>query len=242
MSIQDVRKLNEIIAEPFLDEEAAIAQDDYYYYDTHFTRKDLMSEADAHFKLIKYLVTLLEWYYRLENCYIGANINVYQDPGKNQKPISPDVMLVKNLVLAREERRKLKSWKMRLKNRPAPTVVFEISLGKTWREDLEQKPAQYLKLGVKEYFSYDPNDPTVWRIEPRQRAIVRLRGWSYKNGQIEEIQLNERGWLWSEELDSWLVPDEEFLRLYDLAGRRRLTGEETAQAKLRELGIDPASL
>lgn len=50
-------------------------------------------------------------------------------------------------------------------------------------------------------------------------------------------------------LDSWLVPDEQYLRLYDNHGQLRLTREE-AEAKradalaekLRSLGIDPDQL
>jgi hypothetical protein len=76
--------------------------------------------------------------------------------------------------------------------------------------------------------------------------------------------------LWSEQLESWLVPDQTYLRLYDREHQLRLTGEEAqAQradiqaeqaeeareeaeearkraemfaAKLRELGINPDEL
>jgi hypothetical protein len=64
------------------------------------------------------------------------------------------------------------------------------------------------------------------------------------------------GSLWSQHLESLLVPDREYLRLYDSTGQRRLTGEEAeaearraearrAEAlaeKLRSLGIDPDQL
>jgi hypothetical protein len=61
------------------------------------------------------------------------------------------------------------------------------------------------------------------------------------------------GRIWSTHLDSFLVPDEKYLRLYDRFGHLRLTGFEaqTIRAemeaqranslaeKLRKLGIDP---
>jgi hypothetical protein len=106
-------------------------------------------------------------------------------------------------------------------------------------------------MGVKEYFAYDPNDPQYWRDKSR-----RLRGWRLSGDQLQELKPDERGWLWSEELDSCLGADGEFLRLYDKPGNMRLTKAETEQAakeaertakevawaKLRELGINPEDL
>ncbi|MDQ2733010.1 MAG: hypothetical protein M3Y56_15240, partial [Armatimonadota bacterium] len=113
---------------------------------------------------------------------------------------------------------------------------------------------------------------------PEVRAGVRrLRGWYPQGGTFVEMLHDERGWLWSAGLNSWLIPDGAFLRLYDLNLEVRLTGEEAeralkerehalrevertqleqertqkeqeraqkerAWAKLREVGIDPASL
>ena len=64
-----------------------------------------------------------------------------------------------------------------------------------------------------------------------------------------DMVANPAGWLWSEHLESWLVPDQAFLRLYDRHHQLRLTGEE-AQAqrvealaeKLRSLGVNPDEL
>ena len=77
---------------------------------------------------------------------------------------------------------------------------------------------------------------------------------------MRKIRLNKQGWLWSQQLNSWLVPDSGYVRLYDRHHQLRLTGEE-AQAwradaearradaearraqvlaeKLRALGINP---
>jgi len=115
-------------------------------------------------------------------------------------------------------------------------------------------------MGVKEYFAYDPNEP---RIYPK-RIGKRLLGWRYgTDKQAVTIKPDEQGRMWSEELESWLVADGGYLRLYDRAGAMRLTkGEaeeaekqmeregrlaeraekEAAWAKLRELGIDPEKL
>ena len=80
---------------------------------------------------------------------------------------------------------------------------------------------------------------------------------------MTERPVDQRGWIWSAELESWLVSDGSLLRLYDRDGLMRMTegeaqraakeservakeseraAKETAWAKLRELGIDPESL
>ncbi len=215
MSIKD---LNTIVETPPAEIE--------YYYDSHPTKEDLMAESAAQFHLVIYLVGLLEWLYRYEQWYIGGNINIYPKSRRPKSyPIAPDVAVFKGVVLTREERRRLKSWKMILPNRPPPAVVFEISSDETWEKDINEKPVKYQQWGMKEYFAYDPNDPQIWRDRS-----TRLRGWRYnllpEANAMEELVPNEQGWLWSEELESWLVPDGERLRLYDAELRLRLTETE----------------
>ena len=113
--------------------------------------------------------------------------------------------------------------------RPAPSVVFEISSKETWAEDLKLKPEEYRQMGVKEYFAYDPNVPTLW-TEKRKKTELRLKGWRYEGGEITELSLNADGWLWSEALDSFLGPDTEMLRLYDKDKKLRLTKAEAEEA------------
>jgi hypothetical protein len=115
-------------------------------------------------------------------------------------------------------------------------------------------------LGVHEYFTYDPNPtplagPTAprlsgWRLDPASQSLVALP------------LLPDRS-LWSQELKSFLVPDEQVLRLVDEQGRTRLTRAEAeaaarraeaqradAEARraaamaemLRSMGIDPDQL
>ena len=58
-----------------------------------------------------------------------------------------------------------------------------------------------------------------------------------------------QGRVWSVALDSWLVPDGDYLRFEDVNGLRRLTAAEaerkrfeTLMAKLRAAGINPDTL
>ncbi len=53
-----------------------------------------------------------------------------------------------------------------------------------------------------------------------------MRGWRYPVGEPVEIELDAQGRLWSEQLESWLLVDGFYLRLYDRAGQLRLTEAE----------------
>ena len=174
---------------------------------------------------------VLVFQHRDEDCFVGADLAVVppDDRAYSFQYLSPDVSFFKGVVVTPEERRTLSSWRMRLANRPAPTVVFEISSRETWPNDLNPKPAQYGEMGVKEYFAYDPNH--FWPSEPR------LRGWRYRNGvpiPIEPVA----GRLWSEELASWLVIEDFVVRFYDAAGQRRLKRDEALAEQLDEVELE----
>ncbi len=136
------------------------------------------------------------------------------------------------------------------KTGPAPQVVFEIASEETWKKDLHEKPMQYALMGVEEYFAYDPNDPPAWR-----GTSQRLFGWQLEKGKraMRAMPVDASGRLWSPCLDSFLVPEMEYLRLYDSIGQPRPTEAEAQERraeaearraealaeKLRSLGIDP---
>jgi Uma2 family endonuclease len=224
MSIRDVNLVSSHRSE------AKPAKDDEleYYYESHPTKEDLMGESLVHYSLIHYLVSVMEWCYRLKGWLITANLEIYQTPEHNEYPVAPDLAIYKDVVISEGTKTKIRSWKMLLPDRPPPVLVIEVSSKDTWKGDLilDQKPAKYGRLGVKEYFAYDPNDPRIWSETYQE---TRLLGWRYTDGQPVELQPNERGWLWSNELESWLVPDGVYLRLYDSQGQLRLTRADAEQ-------------
>jgi Putative restriction endonuclease len=182
-----------------------------WYYELYPEEKD-MAEALQHRILGNYLYELLIWYYRAEKHLILANQVVYRD---RKLMVSPDVTVIKNVGLTKKQRIKFTSWKVDPPSRPAPSIAIEIS-----SKDIEpdKLPEKYAELGVKEYFAYDPLG--VWQQE------VKLMGWRNQNGTMQPLDL-ENGRLWSDELNCWLVEDEEFLRLLDIDGNRLLTKAET---------------
>jgi Uma2 family endonuclease len=215
-----------------------------HYYDLHPTKEDLMGESTAQSKLIFYLLNVLEWLYHTDGWFVISNLNLYSERRRMQYPITPDIAVFKGIIIANPGMHTLRSWRLYEPGRPPPQVVFEISSKDTWRDDLDEKPAKYARLGVQEYYAYDPNDPPSW-----PKAYGRLRGWRLEGAQMVEQAPDAQGRLWSAELASRLTPDGVLLRLYDADGNRRLTegeaeraAKETAWAKLRELGIDPEGL
>lgn len=228
-----------------------IVDDFIHYYDQHPTKEDLMGESAAQSGLTFYLLQVLEWLYHAEGWFVVNNINIYRYKQRDDYPLAPDIAVFKGIVVPNRNSRTMRSWRLYEPGRPPPQVVFEICSDSTWKDDVQLKPAAYAARGVEEYYVYDPNDPPYF---PRSRG--RLRGWWLVEGALVEQARDVSGRIWSEALDSYLVPDSGFLRLYDRDGQRRLTegeaeraakeaeraAKEVAWAKLRELGVDPEAL
>lgn len=189
-----------------------------------------MGENSWHVGLIDYLKAVLHWLFRGQACAIYDNLNFYQTRDPMEYPVAPDLAIIKGI-----EFRNMRSWTIG-RTGPAPQVVFEILSEDIWKKDLEEKPRKYARMGVQEYYAYDPNEPSI-----RRGTVSRLMGWQLdSNGKrMVEMTANQDGWLWSEHLESWLVPDQSYLRLYDRQHHLRLTGEEALAEKLRSLGVDP---
>ncbi|HEX6477665.1 MAG TPA: Uma2 family endonuclease [Ktedonobacteraceae bacterium] len=194
----------------------------YYYYDSHPTEEDLMGESPPHAALVHYLMDVLAWLFHDRLCAIYENFNFYQTRNRDEKPLAPDVAVIKGVTY-----RQIRSWRVGIHG-PAPHVVFEIASEDTWKRDLLEKPDRYAVMGVQEYFAYDPNEPAIRRGEP-----YRLNGWQLDNatGLLQKMTPGPDGRLWSQHLDSLLVPDGSYLRLYDRYGNLRLTQGEDAERR-----------
>jgi hypothetical protein len=181
-------------------------------------------EGMRHAELINYLIDVLRWYYRFEQIIITDDLPITR--GKIQA--AADISVVKGITLTEEEIDELDSWDLYQPDRPSPVVAFEISSKNTWTIDVyadeRDKPVRYGQLGVKEYYAYDPVGH--WR-----GSKVKLRAWRYENGQAIERVPDELGRFWSEELNSYLVPDGSWLRLTDHQGNRRSTGTEAQERR-----------
>src|SRR5437588_747247 len=79
----------------------------------------------------------------------------------------------------------------------------------TWNRDLDEKPLEYARMGVQEYFAYDPNKPMI-----KRDSAQRLFGWQLAQGQgqpqVRVMPVGPEGHLWSAHLESFLVPEGEY--------------------------------
>lgn len=181
-----------------------------------------MGETDRHRTLVDYLKWVLEWLFHEQLCTVYANLNFYQTDNDTEHPLAPDIAVIKGVNAP--DFRGLTSWRVGTTG-PAPQVVFEIASAGTWKTDLEEKPLRYAQMGVSEYYAYDPNVPLLPRSEGR-----RLRGWQLDH-RVSEMSIGSGGRLWSPQLTSFLVPEKEYLRLYDRHGHMLLTRDEAADRR-----------
>lgn len=193
----------------------------YFYNDFSPFEEESMPETIPHAELVEYLVAVLKWLFRGHICAVCKNLAFFAPPELHIPPVAPDIAVIKGVPL-----QPVNSWRLG-RTGPAPQVVFEILSAETWKKDVEEKPVTYAHMGIQEYFAYDPNFPPVaattgrlfgWRLDPLSQRMAPLTP-------------NEGNYLWSRELDSYLVPDDELLRLYDRNHQMRLT---EAEARTRQ--------
>jgi Uma2 family endonuclease len=219
-------------------------EDEVHYDDFLPMEEEAVPETVLHAELIEYLVAVLKWLFHSQVCTVCRNLAFFAPPELHEPPMAPDIAVIKG-----SPRQPVSSWRVGITG-PAPQIVFEILSAETWKKDVQEKPLAYAHLGVHEYFAYDPNP-----IPLAGPMAQRLFGWrlDLASGNMLPLPLPPDGPLWSRELDSFLVPDQQLLRLYDGSHQLRLTGEEAearraeAEArrahvlaeKLRSLGVDP---
>jgi Uma2 family endonuclease len=209
------------------------------YYDYHKVEGEELGQSRFHFAALKYLIAVLEWLFAGQKLTVLSEVNFYQTDQPKELPKCPDLAVVDGSpeeVLSVEE---TPSYYVG-EDGPPPRVAFELASKETWKIDLEDKPALYAALGIKEYFAFDPNVKTVWTRSWREQN--RLIGWRLDENTGEYVRLpkDETGRMWSEELQSWLVVEGPLLRLYSADGERRLTQGEAGfeQAAIIQARVD----
>jgi Uma2 family endonuclease len=83
--------------------------------------------------------------------YVVADMFFYYEEGNPKAVKAPDVMIARG-VRGIHERRTYKLWVENV----VPCVIFEVTSSKTRKEDTVTKRDLYAKLGVLEYFLFDP--------------------------------------------------------------------------------------
>jgi Uma2 family endonuclease len=171
-----------------------------------------MGETDLHRRLLAELViALTNLFEGRPNVYVTGNIFIYYVEGQPQYVVCPDVCVV--FGVAQADREIYQTWR----DGRFPQVVIELTSPSTRREDLRSKPALYERLGVLEYYIFDPHPN---RRVPIEQDTGELR--CYRRLSVEEpFGLVERvaadALVHSQELGLGLVVHGRELRLVDEA-------------------------
>src|SRR5215471_18920357 len=179
-----------------------------------------MAETGLHAQLMIDLRFALNRRFRDDpEVYIGINMLMYWVKGDNTRSKAPDVFAAFG-VPKEPQRRTWKVWE----EGKSPDVIFGISSLKTWREDIYEKWRIYERIGVREYFIFDPQ--YEYMPEP-------LMAWKLVDKQYVSQPVND-GVYCSDVLGLELVDTGETLRLRDPRSGQFLPTEEEEIAAHRK--------
>ena len=110
-----------------------------------------MAENDAQRSAIMYGIGALARHFKgRRDVYVSGDLLIYYEEGNPRVSIAPDVFVV--FGVEDRQRPNYKLWE----EGQAPAFVLEVASPSTWREDLGRKRSVYARLGVREYWQYDP--------------------------------------------------------------------------------------
>lgn len=175
-----------------------------------------MAESDVHLGVIMHLVQALRDHFIADpQVYVAGNLLLYLEKG-TRSSVAPDVFVVQGIP--KQKRKTYLLWE----EGQAPCFVLEATSKTTRREDLEDKKRLYAKLGVEEYFLFDPLGEY---LRPRFQGL-RLRG-----GEYQPIPVSVDGSLTSRKLGVVFVPDGDSLRMRDAVTGQPLLGYDDWKAR-----------
>ena len=145
-----------------------------------------MAESEAQLRAMVYLLGVLYAHYRDHpDVYVGGDMFVYYEEGNPAAAVAPDVFV----VMGAPKRSQAPRLSYKLWEEPkGPDFVLEVVSRRTWAADRDKKRALYARLGVGEYWLYDP---TGERIRSRLRAM-RLESGGYREVVPEAVALEGR--------------------------------------------------
>ena len=176
--------------------------------------------ADANFFLI---LAAKERYPEAGDVFFASNMFLYYEQGNPKANVAPDFMVIKGV--SGKQRKTFKVWE---EGGALPCVIVEVASKSTGREDLVGKSELYARLGVSEYYLFDP----IGEI-----FAARFRGFRLVDGVYELMAPDADGGLTSGELGIRLRLERNVLRVYDArTGRLYLSPEEAMERLEREAG------
>ena len=183
----------------------------------------VLMETDPHARSIIDMRDQLDTHFKArQDAYVAGSMALYYRQGDPAAVVVPDVFVVLR-ALHKEARKSYLLWE---EGGVVPSFVVEVASPSTSRRDATTKRATYERMGVHEY----------WRFDPLGELIAgRLEGWKLAGGRYERVRaVRAEGWHRSEVLGLELRAERWLLRFHDpRLGRDMLTHVETSEA-LRE--------
>ena len=182
-----------------------------------------MAENDWQLRAILDAVGVLDLHFRdRPDVYVSGDLFIYYEEGDPRARVAPDVFVA--FGVPKHNRLIYKLWE----EGPAPAFVMEVASRGTWREDEGRKAGLYERLGVKEYWQYDPTGDYLG-LHLKGRRLVAGR---YEPQPVVE-SLDGTVFLRSETLGlDFRVKGEEERYFFDpVAGRRLLALAEQDTAR-----------
>ena len=130
---------------------------------------------------------------------VQRNLLILFEEGNPRAAVEPDVTV--SLGVGRHFRNSYKLW---VEGKP-PDLAIEGLSEKTWRRDVDVKPALYQALGVQEF----------WQVDPVGRLSTPIAGYRLSKGVYRRIQPSASGALRSEVLYAELSYDRKDMRIVD---------------------------
>ena len=173
-----------------------------------------MAESDLHRDWMVRIIELLKAHFAGQRVYVSGNLLIYYVEGDPKKCVAPDAFVVKDC-----DPRRRKIYKLWEEGKP-PNFVLETTSDSTQSEDLQHKMRLYARLGVAEYFLYDPLGD--W-LEPP------LLGYRMVGGGYVPLKPDDQGGMLSEELGIiFRLENGQLALINSQSGQRLQTGSERA--------------
>ena len=196
-----------------------------------------VAESDHQFIPLTYAASRLRQHFRhRDDVYVAGNLLIYYEEGTRAR-VAPDVFVV--LGAPRRKRSSYLLWK----EPKAPDFVLEITSRGTRGEDQGPKRDLYRRLGVTEYWQYDPTgdylEPALQGLELVAGEYVRLGQRELADGTLVltsavlelELRLSERGLRFHDAVTGRDLPD---LAETDAAWQRERQLRERAEQARQE--------
>ena len=176
-------------------------------------------ESIAHDDIRAYAIRALRIRYATDpGFFAGGDLGLLFERGNPAAVMAPDLLV--SFGAGGGARPSYKLWEA-----PVPDLVMELLSPKTWRRDVEAKPALYEELGVREFWLFDP----IGKL-PRP-----VNGWRLNaEGVYAPLPTLSDGSCRSPVLDLDLVPYGDGFRFRDPATRELLPDHAETAAALRE--------